>query len=62
MRKIMMIKKHRDKLVLTENGIEICNITISNSSKHTQVVLSIETNNPYLIIEREEQEHSSARP
>jgi len=56
MRKIMMIKKHRDKLVLTKNGIEICNITVSNSSKHVQVVLSIETDNPYLIIEREEQE------
>jgi len=52
MRKITLIKKHRDKLVLTIDEKEVCNIMISNSSKNTQTVLCIETDDPDLIITR----------
>ena len=52
MRKITLIKKHRDKLILVIDKKEICNIMISNSSKNTQTVLCIETDDPNLIITR----------
>ena len=52
MRKVTLIKKHKDKLVLTNNGKEVCNIVVSNSSRNTQTVLCIETNDPDLIITR----------
>ena len=52
MRKITLIKKHKDKLVLTNGDKEICNIMVSNSSKSTQTTLCIETNDSDLIITR----------
>jgi len=54
MRKITLIKKHKDKLVLTNGNKEICNIMLSNSSKSTQATLCIETDDPDLTITREE--------
>jgi len=54
MRKITLIKKHKDRLVLTNGDKEICNIMVSNSSKCTQVALCIETDDLDLIITRKE--------
>ncbi len=54
MRKIITIKKHRDKITLVNDGKELCNIVVSNSSTNIQAHLSIETDDPDLIITREE--------
>ena len=54
MKKIVLIKKKKDKLVLEIGGIELCNIMVSNSANHPQACLCVETDDPNLIITRKE--------
>jgi len=58
MRKIVLIKKYRDKISLSLNGEELCNITVAHSNKQIQSLVCIETNNKDLRIHREDLEEN----
>lgn len=51
MRKIVDISK-RDKLVLSRDGREVCNVVITRSSETERADLCVETNDKRLKIQR----------
>ena len=53
MRKVIMIHKDRDKVVINDdNGNELVNVVISGGSKNKNAMLCFEVHNPNVKIDR----------